>query len=53
MVYRILQVIDFLALALAVIIATGGDSPMFTGQTDRVRTYTRQIDWNICGLRSN
>jgi len=46
MVYRILQVIDFLALALAVIIATGGDSPMFTGQTDRVRTYTRQIEFD-------
>jgi hypothetical protein len=46
MVYRILQVIDFLALAIAVIIAAGGDSPSFTGQTDQVRVYTRQIEFD-------
>src|SRR6266542_2849067 len=43
---RILQVIDFLALAIAVIIAAGGDSPSFTGQTDQVRVYTRQIEFD-------
>jgi hypothetical protein len=43
---RILQLIDTLALAVAVIIATGGDSPRFTGQTDRVRVYTRQIEFD-------
>jgi hypothetical protein len=46
MLNRILQVIDFLALAIAIVIATGGDSPRFTGQTDRVRTYTRQIEFD-------
>ncbi len=46
MIYRILQVIDFLALAIAVIIAAGGDSPSFTGQTDQVRVYTRQIEFD-------
>ncbi|HEX5839010.1 MAG TPA: hypothetical protein VFY26_14335 [Anaerolineales bacterium] len=46
MLYRILQVIDFLALALAVIIAAGGDTPRFTGQFDRIRTYTREIEFD-------
>src|SRR6266498_196880 len=43
---RILQVIDFLALAIAIIIAAGGDAPSFTGQTDRVRVYTREIEFD-------
>jgi len=46
MFYRILQVLDFLALAVAVIIAAGGDSPRFTGQSDRVRAYTREIEFD-------
>jgi hypothetical protein len=46
MLNRILQVIDFLALAIAIVIATGGDAPSFTGQTDRVRAYTRQIEFD-------
>ncbi len=46
MVYRILQVLNVLALAIAVIIAAGGDSPHFTGQTDQVRVYTRQIEFD-------
>src|SRR5512141_1760211 len=46
MLNRILQVFDFLALALAIIIAAGGDSPRFTGQSDRVRTYTREIEFD-------
>src|SRR5690349_3776208 len=43
---RILQVIDFLALAIAIIIALGGDAPSFTGQTDRIRVYTREIEFD-------
>ncbi len=43
---RILQVIDFLALAVAIILAAGGDAPQFTGQTDRVRVYTREIEFD-------
>jgi hypothetical protein len=46
MLNRILQVLDFLALAIAIIIATGGDTPRFTGQADRVRAYTREIEFD-------
>ncbi len=46
MLYRILHVIDFLALTLAIIIAAGGDTPRFTGQSDRIRTYTREIEFD-------
>lgn len=46
MLYRILQIIDFLALALAVIIATGGDTPRFSDSADRVRVYTREIEFD-------
>jgi len=46
MLYRILYILDFLAIALAVIIATSGDTPRFTGQSDRARTYTREIEFD-------
>lgn len=46
MLYRILYVVDILAVALAVIIATGGDTPRFSGQSDRVRVYTREIEFD-------
>lgn len=46
MLYRILQVVDFLALALAIIIFTGGDTPRFSGQSDRVRMHTREIEFD-------
>lgn len=46
MLYRILYVVDFLAVAIAVIIATGGDTPRFTGQSDKVRAYTREIEFD-------
>jgi hypothetical protein len=46
MLYRILYVVDILAVALAVIIATGGDTPRFSGQSDRVRVHTRQIEFD-------
>lgn len=46
MFYRILQVIDFLALALAIIIAAGGDTPRFSDSADRVRVHTRQIEFD-------
>ena len=44
--YRVLYVLNFLAFALAVILAAGGDSPRFTGQSDRVRAYTREIEFD-------
>jgi hypothetical protein len=46
MFYRILRVIDFLALALAVGIAATGDSPRLTGTSDRVRSFTREIEFD-------
>jgi hypothetical protein len=46
MFYRILHVLDYLALLIAVILATGGDTPRFTGSADRVRVYTREIEFD-------
>jgi hypothetical protein len=46
MLYRVLRVLDFLALALAVILAAGGDTPRLTGQSDRIRTHTREIEFD-------
>lgn len=46
MLYRILQIIDFLALAVAVSIAASGDAPRLTDTSDRVRRFTRQIEFD-------
>ena len=46
MLYRILRIVDFLALTFAIIIAATGDAPRLTGTSDRVRTFTRQIEFD-------
>ncbi|MDQ3004583.1 MAG: hypothetical protein M3R47_04270 [Chloroflexota bacterium] len=46
LLYRLARIIDFLALSLAIIIAAGGDAPRFTGQSDRVRLFTRDIEFD-------
>lgn len=46
LLYRLARIIDFLALTLAIIIAAGGDTPRFTGQSDRVRLFTRDIEFD-------
>jgi len=46
MFYRIARIVDFLALALAMIIAAGGDTPRLTGESDRVRFFTREIEFD-------
>jgi hypothetical protein len=46
MLYRILQTIDFLALVIAIIIATGSDTPRFSENADRVRVHTREIEFD-------
>jgi hypothetical protein len=46
MLDRILRILDFLALTLAVIIAATADAPQLTGTTDRVRSFTRQIEFD-------
>ncbi|RPJ24892.1 MAG: hypothetical protein EHM33_16280, partial [Chloroflexi bacterium] len=46
MLYRILRVLDFLALALAITIAATGDAPRLTDTSDRVRSFTRNIEFD-------
>lgn len=46
MLYRILRIVDFLALALAVSIAAASDAPQLTGTSDRVRAFTREIEFD-------
>jgi hypothetical protein len=46
MLCRILRIVDFLALTLAVIIAATADAPQLTGTTDRVRSFTREIEFD-------
>jgi len=46
MLYRLLRILDFLALTLAIIIAASGDSPKLTGDPDRVRFFTREIEFD-------
>lgn len=46
MFYRILRILDFLALTLAISIAATGDAARLTGTSDRVRTFTRDIEFD-------
>ena len=46
MFYRVLRILDFLALTFAMIIAATGDSPRLTGASDRVRAFTREIEFD-------
>lgn len=46
MLYRAARILDFTALIIAVLLAATGDAPRFTGQADRVRTYTREIEFD-------
>jgi len=46
MVYRVLRILDFLTLALALVIAATGDAPRLTGPSDRVRSFTREIEFD-------
>lgn len=46
MLYRVLRTLDFLALTFAMIIAATGDVPRFTGTSDRVRSFTREIEFD-------
>src|SRR5215213_2853686 len=46
MVYRLLRTLDFMALALALVIAATGDAPRLTGTSDRVRSFTREIEFD-------
>jgi hypothetical protein len=46
MFYRLARIFDFLALTIAMLIAATGDAPRFTGQTDRTRIFTREIEFD-------
>ena len=46
MLDRILRIVDFLALTLAVLIAATADAPQLTGTSDRVRSFTREIEFD-------
>jgi hypothetical protein len=46
MLYRILRILDFLALALALSIAATSDNPRLTDTSDRVRSFTREIEFD-------
>lgn len=46
MLYRILRILDFLALTLAMLIAATGDTPRLSGTSDRVRSFTREIEFD-------
>ncbi len=37
---------DFLALSFAIVIAATGDAPRLTGTSDRVRSFTREIEFD-------
>lgn len=46
MLFRVLRILDILALALAMSIAATGDAPRLTGTSDRVRAFTREIEFD-------
>ena len=46
MLDRILRVLDFVALTLALLIAATADTPQLTDTSDRVRSFTREIEFD-------
>lgn len=46
MLYRIARILDFISITIVVLVAATGDVPRLTGQTDRVRAFTRGIEFD-------
>ncbi len=46
MLYRLARILDFLAIIIVIFIAATGDTPRFTGQADRTRVFTREIEFD-------
>jgi hypothetical protein len=46
MLYRIARLLDFISITIAVFILATGDVTRLTGQTDRVRSFTRGIEFD-------
>ncbi|MEW6083164.1 MAG: hypothetical protein AB1607_01090 [Chloroflexota bacterium] len=46
MLHRIARILDFISIIIVVLVAATGDVPRLTGQTDRVRAFTRGIEFD-------
>jgi len=46
MLHRIGRILDFISIFVVLVIAVTGDSPHLTGNSDRARVYTREIEFD-------
>lgn len=46
MLHRLARILDFISITIVVIAAATGDMPRLTGQTDRVRVFTRGVEFD-------
>ena len=46
MLYRIGRILDIISILIVLIIIGGSDTPRFSGDTDRTRVYTREIEFD-------
>jgi hypothetical protein len=46
MLYRFGRILDIISILIVLIIVGGSDNPRLTGNTDRVRLYTREIEFD-------
>src|SRR5688500_14083416 len=46
LLYRLAGIFDFLALTIAIIIASGGDKPRLTDESDQIRFFIRDIEFD-------
>ncbi len=46
MLFRLGRIVDIISILIVLIIVGGSDSPRFTGESDRVRAYTREIEFD-------
>jgi hypothetical protein len=46
MIYRIARILDMISILIVLILLGGSDTPRLTGETDRVRVYTREIEFD-------
>lgn len=46
MLHRLWHILDILSILIVLIIVGGSDNPRFTGNADRVRLYTREIEFD-------
>jgi hypothetical protein len=46
MLYRIARIVDVISILIVIVLVGGGDSPRLTDDSDRVRVYTREIEFD-------